>query len=147
VECVRFHGGDVVFVRHEVDRLTQKTMLTFFISSLLAQIQPRVLFGEAMYSNNHGYFLGKRCIATVLITKNFIPMKAMNFPLSYANVFFVFCNIFVTGFPVKFGLLSTGRARQRWCRAYPGHWGNRTLPLAFRNCTNSLLIVLALNFS
>jgi hypothetical protein len=40
---------------------------------------------------------------------------------------FVFCNIFVTGFPVKFGLLSLGRARQRRCRAYPGHWGNRTL--------------------
>jgi hypothetical protein len=41
--------------------------------------------------------------------------------------FFVFCNIFVTGFPVKFGLLSPGRARQRQSRAYPGHWGNRTL--------------------
>jgi hypothetical protein len=40
--------------------------------------------------------------------------------------FFVFYNIFVTGFPVKFGLLSPGKARQRLCRAYPGHWGNRT---------------------
>jgi hypothetical protein len=40
---------------------------------------------------------------------------------------FVFCNIFVTGFPVKFGLLSPGRARQWRCRTYPGHWGNRTL--------------------
>jgi hypothetical protein len=43
--------------------------------------------------------------------------------------FFVFCNIFVTGFPVKFGLLSLGKARQRQCRAYPGHWGNRTLSM------------------
>jgi hypothetical protein len=42
-------------------------------------------------------------------------------------LYFAFCNIFVTGFPVKFGLLSPGRARQRQCRAYPGHWGNRTL--------------------
>jgi hypothetical protein len=41
--------------------------------------------------------------------------------------FFVFCNIFVTGFPAKFGLLSPGRARQWRCCAYPGHWGNRTL--------------------
>jgi hypothetical protein len=41
--------------------------------------------------------------------------------------FVVFCNISVTGFPVKFGLLSPGRARQRRCRAYSGHWGNRTL--------------------
>jgi hypothetical protein len=37
--------------------------------------------------------------------------------------YFIFCNIFVTGFPVKFGLLSPWRARQRRCRAYPGHWG------------------------
>jgi hypothetical protein len=38
-------------------------------------------------------------------------------------IIFVFCNIFVTSFPVKFGLLSPGRARQRRCCAYPGHWG------------------------
>jgi hypothetical protein len=42
--------------------------------------------------------------------------------------YFVFCNIFVTGFPVKFGLLSPGRARQRQFRAYPGR-GNRTLSM------------------
>jgi hypothetical protein len=42
-------------------------------------------------------------------------------------LYFVFCNIFVTGFSVKFGLLSPGRARQQRCRAYPGQWGNRTL--------------------
>jgi hypothetical protein len=37
------------------------------------------------------------------------------------------CNIFVTGVPVKFGLLSLGRAWQRWSCAYPGKEGNRTL--------------------
>jgi hypothetical protein len=41
-------------------------------------------------------------------------------------IFFLFCNIFVTGIPVKFGLLSPGRARQRRSRAYPGQGGNRT---------------------
>jgi hypothetical protein len=40
----------------------------------------------------------------------------------------VFCNIFVTGIPVKFGLPSPGRARQWRSRAYPGQGGNRTLP-------------------
>jgi hypothetical protein len=29
------------------------------------------------------------------------------------DMYFVFCNIFVTGVPEKFGLLSPGRARQR----------------------------------
>jgi hypothetical protein len=43
-------------------------------------------------------------------------------------IFFVFFNIFVTGVPVKFGLLTPGRARQRRSRAYPGQGGNRTLP-------------------
>jgi hypothetical protein len=41
----------------------------------------------------------------------------------YFGIFLVFCNIFVTSFPVKFGLLSPGRARQRRCRADPGHGG------------------------
>jgi hypothetical protein len=36
---------------------------------------------------------------------------------------FVFCNIFVTISPVKFRLLSLGRARQQQSRAYPGQWG------------------------
>jgi hypothetical protein len=45
----------------------------------------------------------------------------------YRFVFvFVFCNIFVTGFPVKFGLLSPEGGWQQRCRAYQGHWGNRT---------------------
>jgi hypothetical protein len=47
----------------------------------------------------------------------------------FLYLYFVFCNIFVTGFPVKFWLLSPGRAWQQQCCAYPGHWGNRTLSM------------------
>jgi hypothetical protein len=39
------------------------------------------------------------------------------------NGYLVFGNIFVTGIPVKFELLSSGRARQRRSRAYQGQGG------------------------
>jgi hypothetical protein len=57
-------------------------------------------------------------------------MSEFSFSMSLRDsetFFFLFCNIFVTGFPVKFGLLSPERARQRRCRAYPGDCGNRIL--------------------
>jgi hypothetical protein len=54
--------------------------------------------------------------------------KKIFIPLSFV-FFFFFGNNFVKGFPVKFGLLSPGRARQRQCHAYPGHWGNMTLSM------------------
>jgi hypothetical protein len=64
-----------------------------------------------------------------LITR-FITKHSFVFYFIFIFFFnFVFCNIFVTGFPAKFGLLSLGRVRQRQCRAYPGHWGNRTLSM------------------
>jgi hypothetical protein len=77
-----------------------------------------------------------KSLSIILLIKNihFLVIHTCTCTLKTCFVFFCFCffffgNIFVTGFPVKFGLLSPGRARQRQCRAYPGHWtwGNRTL--------------------
>jgi hypothetical protein len=66
------------------------------------------------------------CISKVILCL-FEGMRGKtNYILYFCILYFVW-NIFVTGFPVKFGLLSPGRARQQRCCAYPGHWGKRTL--------------------
>jgi hypothetical protein len=71
----------------------------------------------AVWISRGGVEAGQRKVNIVLVYKK--KIHSGQYFLYF--LYFVFCNIFVTGFPVKFGLLSPGRARQRQCRAYPGH--------------------------
>jgi hypothetical protein len=57
-----------------------------------------------------------QCIVISLLAPVNLCFLSLYLLTVYDLVFFgilVFCNIFVTGFPVNFGLLSPGRARQR----------------------------------